>query len=105
MEELGHFYFGLTEVLWEALRGRRLKGFKFRRQHPVDHYIVDFFCPAAKLVVEIDGPVHTESDHIEYDKIRDEFLRTRNYRVVRFSSDDVVTDLDHVLDHIAQLCQ
>jgi len=69
--------------LWYYLRDRRLDGFKFRRQHPVERFIVDFCCPEHHLIVEIDGPIHQEQ--IEYDIARADALRAAGYVVVRYT--------------------
>ncbi|WP_448600771.1 endonuclease domain-containing protein, partial [Thermoleptolyngbya sp.] len=62
------------EILWQALRNRQLNGLRFRRQHPVGRFILDFYCPSAKLVIELDGAVHTNQQ--EYDTIRTRELET-----------------------------
>jgi very-short-patch-repair endonuclease len=85
-------------ALWEGLRKSRLGGVRFRRQHPIGPFIVDFCCPAARLVVEVDGPVHLEQR--EQDETRQAYLETRGYRVLRFSNDDVMTRTDAVLQQI-----
>lgn len=69
-------------ILWRQLRDRRLKGLKFRRQHPIGHFIVDFHCPKHQLVVEIDGDTH--ATHAEYDQGRTERLECR--AIVSFAS-------------------
>ncbi|WP_030008200.1 endonuclease domain-containing protein [Picosynechococcus sp. NKBG042902] len=84
--------------LWEALRGKKLDGFKFRCQHPVEQFILDFYCPSCKLVVEIDGEIHR--DRQEYDQARTEKLEILGYRVIRFSNDEVMNHLDDVLERI-----
>ena len=84
--------------LWGALKERRLLGLRFRRQHPVGPFILDFYCPACKLVVELDGPVH--DGQVEYDEARTEQLQQYGYRVVRFRNEEVLTDLDSVLERI-----
>ena len=58
------------KILWHCLRNRKLKGFKFRRQHPIAHFIADFFCLESNLVIEIDGPYHDEREQQEYDEGR-----------------------------------
>jgi very-short-patch-repair endonuclease len=73
-------------ILWECLRKAR-QGVKFRRQHTIDRFIVDFFCFPARLVVEIDGPVH--EGHQQEDAVREAHLRRLGYEVLRFSNDDV----------------
>ena len=84
--------------LWRALRGRRLEGFKFRRQAPIDRYIADFVCFEAKLVIEIDGPMH--ADHADYDAGRTAVLEGFGYRVVRIADRDVLDDLERVVEGI-----
>jgi very-short-patch-repair endonuclease len=78
---------GTERGLWAHLRGRKLEGWKFRRQHPIDEYIVDFYCPAARLVIELDGSSHGFDDQIRYDEARQRYLEFRGYRVLRFSGD------------------
>jgi very-short-patch-repair endonuclease len=87
------------QVLWIRLRGRKLHGLKFRRQHPLGPYIVDFCCPSQKLIVEIDGEVHTYQR--EQDAARTEHLEQYGYRVIRFCNKDVFQNLDTVLRDIA----
>ena len=89
--------------LWQALRGRRLGGAKFRRQYAIDRFIVDFYCPAARLVVEVDGPVHDYQP--EQDAIRQQFLESLGLRVLRFRNEDVLTALEAVLDEISVVLQ
>ncbi|MGE3273446.1 MAG: endonuclease domain-containing protein [Chloroflexota bacterium] len=83
------------EQLWSALRARQLAGWRFRRQHPIGPYIVDFLCFEIRLVVEIDGAVHaTQAD---YDAERDHYLNQRGYRVLRVSASAVESDLPGIL--------
>ena len=86
------------KLLWYHLRNKRLGGYKFRRQHPIGGYIVDFFCDAAHLVVELDGGGHNEPGQIDYDHIRTSKLEERGLHVLRFWNDDVLTDTNQVLD-------
>lgn len=74
--------------IWSRVRNRGL-GFKIRRQHPIWRFIADFYCAEAKLVIEIDGDSHAESDQEEYDKARTEWLEERGYRVIRITNEDV----------------
>jgi very-short-patch-repair endonuclease len=87
-------------VLWEVLRSRQFEGLKFRSQHPVGRFIMDFYCPSLKLVIEIDGNVH--DDRKVYDRARTEQLQTFGYYVLRFSNDRILNDLSTVLIQIAQ---
>ena len=86
--------------LWSHLRGRQLQGLKFRRQHPIDRYIVDFVCVEARLIVEVDGDIHLAQQ--EYDAFRTGYLESRGYRVIRFANDTVLNNVDAVLAAIQQ---
>jgi very-short-patch-repair endonuclease len=86
--------------LWKHLRGRQLQNLKWRRQHPIERYIVDFICIEARLIVEIDGDIHLYQQ--ESDTYRTAFLESCNYRVLRFANDTVLNHLDTVLSAIAQ---
>ena len=83
-------------ALWRKLRGRGLEGYKFRRQVPVGPYVADFLCKEAMLIVEIDGGQHAEQ--VEYDRFREDFLKTHGYQVVRFWNNEVLNNLDGVLE-------
>jgi len=89
-------------ILWKRLRKRQVKGFHFRRQHPIVRFIVDFYCAEAKLVVEIDGSVHNQPGHDEYDTERQSFLQALGMRVLRFTNSQVVTETNAVLHAIAE---
>lgn len=83
--------------LWYRLRGGRFLGLKFKRQHPVGPYIVDFICLAHRLVVEADGGQHVDRGQ---DRARDAFLAERGLRVLRFWNDDILKDTESVLEAI-----
>jgi very-short-patch-repair endonuclease len=85
-------------VLRRALRDRRMDGLKFRRQHPVGPFVLDFCCPASRLAVEVDGAVHDE--RAEQDAARTALLAASGYRVLRFRNEDVLGDLGTVLARI-----
>ena len=87
--------------LWRAFRDRRFVGHKFRRQQPIEHYILDFFCPESRLSIEIDGANHAEEDTGAYDVDRTEFLRSLGIRELRFWNSDIDRDLEGVLNRIA----
>ncbi len=89
-------------MLWQKLRGGKA-GAKFRRQHPVGPYVVDFFCRAARLIIEIDGAAHDYADRPERDELRLRFLHEQGYRVLRIAADRVIADVDGVADAIAAL--
>lgn len=90
------------DKLWEALRGRRLAGLKFRRQHPFDRYVLDAFCVEHQLEVEVDGGIHRDQVQAEHDASRTEFLETHGVRVLRFTNEQVENDLPQVLREIVQ---
>jgi very-short-patch-repair endonuclease len=86
--------------LWQALRNRRLARWKFRRQHPIDRYIVDFVTLDGKLIVEVDGVTHSTPSEIERDQDRTKVLEACGFLVVRVSNTDVYENLDGVLEMI-----
>ncbi|HET7461125.1 MAG TPA: endonuclease domain-containing protein [Longimicrobium sp.] len=81
--------------LWNALRGSKL-GVRFRRQHPVGQFILDFWCPEARLAVEVDGEVHDGADQQEKDTHRTTLLDQYGYKVIRFRNDEVLRELPSV---------
>jgi very-short-patch-repair endonuclease len=81
-------------ALWSQLKGRKLGGFAFRRQHPVSLYILDFFCQAARLAIEVDGYAHGVGDHEAYDARRDKWLLQRGIATLRLPASDVLDDLE-----------
>ncbi|MBW4462669.1 MAG: endonuclease domain-containing protein [Nodosilinea sp. WJT8-NPBG4] len=91
--------------LWKALRGRQLNGLRFRCQHPVGRFIVDFYCPSCELVIEVDGDIHNQQEAKTYDRARTEHLQNFGYRVLRFSNAEVVDNLAVVLNRIAQVAE
>jgi very-short-patch-repair endonuclease len=90
-------------LMWRHLRGRRLRGFKFRRQFPISGYVVDFVCLDAKLIIEVDGCQHT--DNVEPDARRSEILSKSGFRVVRFWNNDVLARSNDVLAEILRNLQ
>jgi len=85
------------EIMWENLRNHK-SGYHIRRQHPVGQYIADFICIEKKLIIEIDGPIHGK--HFEEDEIRTKELNDAGFRVIRFTNDEVINNLDEVLEKI-----
>ena len=84
-------------VLWDALRKGRLSGHKFLRQHIIGDFIVDFLCRDDGLILEVDGGYHSEPQQMVSDAQRDEWLEQQGYTVMRFSNDEVLNNIDHVL--------
>ncbi|MBK9011208.1 endonuclease domain-containing protein [Novosphingobium sp.] len=90
-------------LLWSELR--QVNGLKFRREHPAGPYVVDFYCPAAKLVIEIDGGAHDMGDRPTTDAQRTCWLESQGYRVVRFFAADVLKSPVDVAQAIIGICQ
>jgi very-short-patch-repair endonuclease len=88
------------KLLWEELRNRKFNGLKFRRQHPLDKFIVDFYCNEKKIVLELDGGVHNEKINKEYDEARTAMLAGLNIIVLRFKNEEVINDMQGVLKKI-----
>ena len=87
-------------LLWSKIRGKQLKGYQFYRQKIIGKYIADFYCPKAKLVIEIDGGQHYSAEGKEKDKRRDEYMSGAGIIVLRFSGREVLKNLDAVLEKI-----
>ena len=94
----------LPEVkLWGELR-RRPGGLRFRRQHPIGPYVLDFYCASAKLAVEVDGLAHDMGDRPERDRRRDEWLREQGITTLRLPAAEVLRDVGSVVQHIVRVC-
>lgn len=91
------------KLLWAVLRNRKLNGLKFRRQHPLDKFIVDFYCHEKKLVVELDGNVHGEKVNKEYDEARTAMLAGLNVTVLRFKNEEVINNVQGLLKKISDV--
>ena len=90
------------KLLWSVLQHSNLGGYKFRRQHSVGAYILDFFCPSECLAVELDGDSHFSDEAIEYDRERTAFLNALNIKVLRFLNTDVYDNLNVVCERILE---
>ena len=88
------------EILWEKLKGKQICGVRFRRQHPFDIFIADFYCHAARLVVELDGEIHCSQK--EYDAARTEEINNFEVEVIRFKNEEVFTQIDDVVLKITE---
>jgi len=86
--------------LWSRIRGKQLNGYQFYRQRPIGNFIVDFYCPAARLVIELDGGQHFEEEGKTMDMLRDDYLRGIGIRVLRFSDRDVFKNIEGVIEEI-----
>ncbi len=94
-------------ILWEALRDKRLDGVKFRRQHPIGRFIVDFYCHKYLLVIELDGGIHLAKDVKERDLNREAELKELGLHIMRFKNEEVLSNLEEVklkiIDYIRTL--
>ena len=88
------------DILWQHLRQKQINGYRFRRQHPIDRFIVDFYCRAAQLVIEVDGTVHDTPEQAEYDEERQLFLQEAGLQVLRFRNAQVINETDAVVQII-----
>jgi very-short-patch-repair endonuclease len=88
------------KILWKRLRDRDCFSIKFRRQHPIYKFIVDFYCHELKLVIEVDGEIHNYAENIEYDLSRQAFLEEQGLRVLRFTNHQIIFELSEVLSQI-----
>jgi very-short-patch-repair endonuclease len=87
-------------ILWGHLRRKQIEGLQFYRQKPIGNYIVDFYCPSASLIVEVDGGQHFSDSGLKKDQERDRYLSTLGFHVVRIPSSEVFSNLDGVLQMI-----
>jgi very-short-patch-repair endonuclease len=88
-------------TLWQRLRGRKLDGLKFLRQHPLGPFVADFCCRDRRIVVEVDGEVHDGAQQTARDQNRDAYLRSQDYVVLRFSNEQILSDTESVLKQIS----
>jgi very-short-patch-repair endonuclease len=90
-------------TLWQVLRNRQINGLKFRRQHVLGDYILDFYCIEKNLIIEVDGDSHAEQ--VEYDNQRTVWLESQGCRVIRFTNFDVLENLSSVVEAIQEACK
>ena len=90
------------KILWERLRRKNIKGVRFRRQQPVKYYVADFYCHEARLVVEVDGPIHQRPERMNHDKNRTAVLNRLGIKVIRFTNSEVRTKIWWVLKVIRE---
>jgi very-short-patch-repair endonuclease len=86
--------------LWRLLKNKQIEGRKFRRQHSIENFIVDFYCPSERLIIELDGDPHGDYAKISKDEIRDKFLEENGFKVLRFENRFVFQDPEYVIEHI-----
>ena len=99
-KELRNFSTAAEAVPWRNLKNGQLKSKKFRRQQSIGPYIVDFYCPESRLIVELDGAGHFTENGAKYDAKRTEYFREQDFRVIRFENKTVYRDLEYVLETI-----
>jgi very-short-patch-repair endonuclease len=90
------------KLLWDQLKNRKINGLRFRRQHPIDDFIVDFFCQEARLVIELDGGIHDSQAQRERDIERTKILNEHGLQVVRFLNEDVEQNIMEVISRIRE---
>jgi very-short-patch-repair endonuclease len=91
------------DILWESLRGKRLNGVKFRRQHPIGRFVLDFFCVQYQLAIELDGAIHDLPEQAANDAERTAFLEEQGIQVLRFRNEDIFDNLPQVLRKIIEI--
>lgn len=89
------------KILWEILRNNKI-GVKFRRQHPIDEFVLDFYCPKYKLAIEIDGAQHLTKDIKDYDKMRTNYLQSKDIKVIRFLNSEIRNNKERVIKQIKE---
>jgi very-short-patch-repair endonuclease len=88
------------EILWNILRGRKINGIKYKRQHGIGEYIVDFYSHQLKLVIELDGKQHLNEDNSEYDRVRTNYFNSLGIEVIRFKNSEILEDINLVIKKI-----
>jgi very-short-patch-repair endonuclease len=88
------------KILWERLRRHQLGGFKFKRQHHIGRYVVDFFCSELRLIVELEGGIHEKENQKEYDEVRFEELESLGFKTLRIKNDEVINNIENVIKKI-----
>jgi very-short-patch-repair endonuclease len=86
--------------LWKSLSNKQLNGFRFKNQHPISKFVVDFYCHKAKLVIELDGAVHNEKEQADYDIGRTYEIESFGLTIIRFTNHQIENDFEHVLKEI-----
>jgi very-short-patch-repair endonuclease len=88
------------KLLWSRLRNNQILGLHFRRQHPINRFIADFYCPRIRLVIEVDGSIHEIPENQEYDIGRSEILKDFGITIMRFTNELVIDDIEKVISEI-----
>ncbi len=88
------------KCLWERINRRQIKGYRFCRQKPLGGFIVDFYCQKGKLVIEVDGGIHLKKETRQNDKNKDKYFKSLNLNVLRFTNQEIFTDIEDVIKKI-----
>jgi very-short-patch-repair endonuclease len=104
-DELRNRMTNAEHILWQHVNKKKILGLRFRRQHSIGQFIVDFYCHQIKLVVEVDGEIHDNKHNIEYDKQRTYELKKLGLEVIRFKNDQVLNQIDSVIQEIKKYCE
>ncbi|MCU7618738.1 endonuclease domain-containing protein [Chryseobacterium sp. PBS4-4] len=89
------------KILWERLRDNQLRGYKFRRQHPISLFIADFYCHQLKLIIEVDGEYHNAPEQLEKDEERTQILQDNGIKIIRITNHEIKTDISKVITDIS----
>ena len=100
--QLRHDMTDAERLLWKRLCKKQLDGWKFRRQHGLGDFVMDFYCPIIKLCIEVDGGIHDEPDVHQKDVRRTEFLEKQGIRVLRFKNEEIENNIDDVVNRIKE---
>jgi very-short-patch-repair endonuclease len=87
-------------ILWSRLRSKQINGYKFRRQQPLLDYIVDFYCKDLKLIIEVDGEIHSLPEKTNYDLKRDKILKINGYNIIHLTNLEIETELDSTINKL-----
>jgi very-short-patch-repair endonuclease len=93
------------KILWSKLSKKQILGLRFKAQHPISHYIADFYCHKLKLVIEVDGGIHKTKDQKAYDINRSSDLEDLGLKVIRFTNEEISNNLESILERITVTCE
>ena len=101
-KELRKYETEAEKILWTKLNKNQMMGLQFRRQHPINRFIADFYCVKIKLVIEVDGSIHELPEYEVYDIGRSEILNDFGITVIRFSNEQIINDINSIIDKIEE---
>ena len=91
--------------LWKYIKNNQILGLRFRRQHPIDIFIADFYCHQIKLVIELDGEIHNNNENREYDENRTAELERLGIKVIRFNNHEIMDNIEKVVEQLKKICE